>query len=99
MATYGGPETYAVRVADDAMAPRLRAGDYVYVDPEQSAVDGVLVAVRGADPAAGSAVRRLVVENGRRVLRAANAGWPDIEITRDNETMILGTAVMRGETI
>ena len=24
-----GPETFIVRIADDAMAPRVRAGDYI----------------------------------------------------------------------
>ena len=95
-----GPETFVERVADDGMAPQVRAGYYVVIDPDESAVDGRLVAVRGQDgPHEGTLVRRLVVEDGRRVLRAANAGWPDIEVTDQNETMILGTAVLGGEAI
>ena len=46
-----GPETFIVRIADDAMAPRVRAGDYVWIDPDEPAVDGRLVAVR--DPGRG----------------------------------------------
>ena len=46
-----GRETFIVRVAEDAMAPRVRAGDYVWIDPDEPAVDGRLVAVR--DPARG----------------------------------------------
>ena len=30
-----GPETFIVRVAEDAMAPRVRAGDYIRVDPDE----------------------------------------------------------------
>ena len=41
--------TFIVRVAEDAMAPRVRAGDYVWVDPDEPASDGRFVAVR--DPA------------------------------------------------
>ena len=41
-----GRETFIVRVAEDAMAPRVRAGDYVWVDPDEPAADGRLVAVR-----------------------------------------------------
>jgi len=47
-----GPETFIVRIAEDAMAPRVRTGDYVWVDPDEPAVDGSIVAVR--DPASGS---------------------------------------------
>ncbi|MDE0421025.1 MAG: S24 family peptidase [Gammaproteobacteria bacterium] len=96
---YGGPETFVERVADDAMAPLLRAGEYVFIDPDEAAADGRLVAVRGHGPDSGALVRRLFVENGRRILRAECAGWPAIELTRDNEAMILGAAVLRGEAI
>ena len=40
-----GHETFVVRVAEDAMAPRVRTGDYVRVDPDEPAADGRLVAV------------------------------------------------------
>ncbi len=32
-----------VRVADDAMAPRIARGDFVYVDPDEPVVDGSVV--------------------------------------------------------
>ena len=35
-----GRDTFIVRVAKDAMAPRVRAGDYVRVDPDEPAADG-----------------------------------------------------------
>ena len=35
-----GRETFIVRIAEDAMAPRVRAGDYVWVDPDEPAGDG-----------------------------------------------------------
>jgi len=34
-----GRETFIVRIAEDAMAPCVRPGDYVWVDPDQPAVD------------------------------------------------------------
>ena len=49
------------------------------------------------DPEAGAvAVRRLVEEDGCRILHAVDPGWPDIEVTRDNETLIRGTVVLVG---
>ena len=35
-----GRETLIVRVAEGAMAPRVRVGDYVWVDPDEPATDG-----------------------------------------------------------
>ena len=91
------PETFIVRAADDGMAPRIRAGDYVYVDPDKPAADGSVVLFgRGAD----AVVRRLVVEaDGRRVLRAARDGYPEIVVDADNEADIRGVAVFAGRAI
>ena len=48
-----GPETFIVQIADDAMAPRVCAGDYIWIDPwidpGEPAVDGRLVAVHDPD--------------------------------------------------
>ena len=41
-----GRRTFIVRVAEDAMAPRVHVGDYVWIDPDEPAADGHLVAVR-----------------------------------------------------
>ena len=32
-----GRETFIVRIVDDVMAPRVRAGDYVWIDPDAPA--------------------------------------------------------------
>ncbi len=61
-----GPETYIVRSADDAMALRARAGDYVWIDPDVPLADGGLVAVRDPDRGAETVVRRFVEHDGRR---------------------------------
>ena len=68
--TLVGPETFIAQVADDAMAPRVRAGGYIWIDPDEPAVDGRLVAVRDPDRGGETAVRRLVERDGRRTLRA-----------------------------
>ena len=53
-----GRETFIVRAAEDAMAPRVRVGDYVWVDPDKPAAEGLLIAVRdpgrGGKPSSGS---------------------------------------------
>ena len=91
-----GPETFIARAADDGASPRVARGDWVWVDPDEPADHGRLVAVwaDGTEPA--TLVRLMVVEGGRRVLRALEAGFADIEVTRENETMIRGTVVFAG---
>jgi len=94
-----GRETFIVRVAEDAMAPRVRAGDYVWVDPDEPAGDGRLVAVR--DPARGgeTVVRLLVERDGRRTLRALDGRFPERTVDAGNETDIRGVVVFVGNTV
>ena len=82
-----GRETFIVRVAEGAMAPRVRAGDYVWVDPDEPAADGRFVAVR--DPERG----------GRRSLRALDARCPERTVDAGNETDIRGVVVFVGNTV
>ena len=89
-----GPETFVARMRDDSMAPELPRGWWAFVDPDEPMAPGLLVAFDDAD--GGVSVRLLAVEDGRRVLRAADPGWPDIVVTADNETMIRGTVVVVG---
>ena len=90
-----GPETFLVRIADDAMAPLLPRDHWVWVDPDEPAADGRYVAVR--DPETGAArVWLYRVVDGRRILRASDPDVADRELTRDNETDLLGTVVFHG---
>ena len=93
-----GRETFAVRVGDDAMAPLLPRGHWAFVDPDEPMAPGLLVGVDDRETG-GVIVRLLVAEDGRRFLRAADPGWPDIEVTADNETDIRGTVVVVGRAV
>ena len=94
-----GRETFIVRIADDAMAPCVRAGDYVWIDPDEPAADGRLVAV--CDPGRGgeTVVRRLVERDGRRTLHALDARCPERTVDASNETDIRGVVVFVGNTV
>ena len=94
-----GPETFVQRVGDDTMAPRVPEGDHVWIDPDEPARDGRLVAVWADGPGSATLVRRYHVEDGVRVLRAADPGWPDIVLDRDNEIMLRGTVVFGGRGV
>ena len=94
-----GRETFIVRIAEDAMAPRVRAGDYVWVDPDEPMVDGCLVAVRDPGRGGETVVRRLVVRDGRRFLRALDERIPERSVDAGNETDIRGVVVFVGNTV
>ena len=84
------------RAADDGAAPRVARGDWVWVDPDEPVEPGRLAAAWADGTESATMVRLMVADGGRRVLRALEAGFPDIEVTRDNETMIRGTVVLAG---
>ena len=92
-----GPETFIERAGDDALSPVVAEGHYVWIDPDEPARDGRLVAVWADGPGSATLVRVYRVEDGRRVLRATSPGWPDIAIDYDNETMIRGVVVSMGQ--
>ena len=88
-----------VRLADGrGMEPVLRAGDFVYVDPDEPAEPGRYVAARLPETGE-TAVRRLDLEGGRRVLRGEDPELPDVVPNADNETMIVGVVVFSGRRV
>ena len=94
-----GPETFVERVGDDALAPLAAAGDFAYVDPDEPAAHGRIVAVRVDGPGSATLVRLMAVESGRSLVRAADPGRADIEVTRANETMIRAVVVFVGRAV
>ena len=79
-----GRETFIVRIAENAMASRVRTGDYVWVAPDQPAAYSRLIAVR--DPGrGGETVVRLLVERDRhRTLRALDERCPERTVDASN---------------
>ena len=71
-----GSEAFIVRGAEDAIAPRVRVDDYVWVDPDKRAAHGRLVAVRDSGRGGETVVRFLIERNGRRILRVLDERCP-----------------------
>ena len=94
-----GRETFIVRVAEDAMAPRVRVGDYVWIDPDEPAVPGRFVAVRDPGRSGETVVRLLVERDGRRILHAFDERCPERIVDAGNETDIRGVVVFVGNTV
>ena len=93
-----GPDTFVVRVEDNAMAPAFRDGDYVWVDPYEPAVAGRFAAVR--DLRAGKTViRRIGRVDGRLVLRTLNPTRVERVLEGDEEMRIEGAVVFVGNEV
>ena len=94
-----GPQKFVECVGDDALAPLAAAGDFAYVDPDESAAHGHIVSMRADEPGSATLVRRIAVESGRSVLRTANPGRPDLEVIRADETVIRAVVVFVGRAV
>jgi SOS-response transcriptional repressor LexA len=92
-----GPNTYAVRVRGDSMynpdgRPSYSDGDIIFVDPGKDAKHGDRVIVR-LDDQAEATFKQLLIEDGRKLLKALNPDWKPRYIE------INGNATMAGVVI
>ena len=71
----------------------------MYVDPDEPAARGRIVAVRADGPGGAMLVRLMAVESGRSILRAANPGRPGMDVPRANETMFRAVVVFVGRAV
>ena len=84
---------------DDALAPLAAAGDFSSVDPDEPVARCRILTVRAEGPGSAMRVRLMAVEGGGSVLRTANLGRSDMEVTRANETMMRAVAVFVGRAV
>ena len=82
-----------------ALAPLAAAGDFAYVDPDEPAAHGWIVAVRGDGPGRATRVRRMAAGSGRSVPRAGGPRRPRIAVLRTGETMMRAVAVFVGREV
>ena len=93
-----GPNTFVVRIEDNAMVLAFRNGDYVWVDPDEPPVEGGFAGVR--DPQAGKTViRRIGRVDGRLVLRTFNPPRAERVLEGGEEMRIEGTVVFVGNGV
>ena len=90
-----GPDTFVLKVAGESMAPRFPDGEYIFVDPDVPAGNGSFVVVRRANDGAAT-FKQLVVEDGRRYLKAANPNWPEPIVEVEADAAVCGVVVFRG---
>lgn len=92
-----GPRTYAVRVRGESMfnpggRPSYSDGDILFVDPDREAQPGDRVIVR-LDDNAEATFKQLVVEDGRRLLKALNPEWSPRYIEINGRATITGVVI------
>ena len=91
-------ETFVLRVRGESMEPRFRDGDLIFVDPTVSPDHGRFVVVRGEDTGE-TTFKQLIVEGGRKFLKALNPDWPERIIESDSRAAICGVVVFKGEIV
>lgn len=98
-----GPRSYALRIRGESMHNpngrlSFKDGDLIYVDPDRQPANGSLVVAKmeGSDEAT---FKKLVIEDGRRYLKALNPHWPTPIIEIDSRVTICGVAIFKGEPL
>jgi len=91
-------DTYVLRVRGASMEPKFREGEYIFVDPRAEARNRSYVIVRMDDDHEAT-FKQLILEGGRRYLKALNPQWPDQIIEVNGNATICGTVIFRGEKL
>ena len=92
-----GPRAYCVRVRGDSMhnpngRPSYAHGDIIFVDPDREAKPGDRVIVR-LDDQAEATFKQLLVEDGRKMLKALNPDWSPRYIEINGNATITGVVI------
>jgi SOS-response transcriptional repressor LexA len=92
-----GPRCYAVRVRGDSMnnpgaRPSYSDGDIIFVDPDRRANHGDRVIVR-LDDHAEATFKQLLVEDGRKLLKALNPEWAPRYVSINGHATIVGVVI------
>lgn len=94
----GRPHLFALRIRGASMEPRFKEGDLIYIDPDEPAAHGKFVVVTLEDRNE-ALFKQLLIEGGRRYLRALNPSWPEQIVEIDGNATICGVAVFKGEVL
>lgn len=90
-----GPGTFVLKVTGESMAPRFSDGDYIFVDPDVPAENGSYVVVRRPNDGAAT-FKQLIVEDGRRFLKAVNPNWPEPIVEAAPDAAVCGVVIFQG---
>ena len=91
-------DTFVLRIRGESMEPKFHDGDLIFVDPQISPTSGRFVIVFSNDFEEPT-LKQLILEEGRRYLKALNPDWPNRISEMDANATIIGVAVFKGEVI
>ena len=91
-------DTFVLRVRGESMEPRFCDGDLIFVDPAVPADHGRFVVVRGEE-SGDATFKQLIVEGGRKYLKALNPDWPQRIVESDASATICGVVVFKGQIV
>tara|TARA_R100000005_G_scaffold94413_1_gene72320 strand:- start:6939 stop:7607 length:669 start_codon:yes stop_codon:yes gene_type:complete len=91
-------ETFVLRVRGASMEPKFREGELIFVDPNIAPDHGKYVVVH-FESSNEATFKQLIIEEGRRYLKALNPDWPNRIIEMDEEANICGVIVFKGEVV
>lgn len=92
-----GPRAYCLRVRGDSMhnpgaRPSYANGDIIFVDPDREAQPGDRVIVR-LDDQQEATFKQLLVEDGRKMLKALNPEWKPRYVEINGNATITGVII------
>lgn len=92
-----GPRSYCLRVRGDSMynpggRPSYADGDIIFVDPDREAKTGDRVIVRLDDQQEGT-FKQLLMEDGRKMLKALNPEWKPRYVEINGNATITGVVI------
>ncbi len=91
-------ESYILRVRGTSMEPVFQEGDLIFVDPCAPPDHGKYVVVR-LDDSNEATFKQLVIEGGRKYLKALNPDWPDRIIEVNVKATICGVIIFKGQML
>jgi SOS-response transcriptional repressor LexA len=87
-----GKHTFALKVRGVSMRPRYEDGDIIFVDPDAAADHGKNVVVR-LENEKEATFKQLVIEDGRKFLRALNPEWTPRIMEINERATICGVVI------
>lgn len=91
-----GSRSYVLRIKGASMEPKFHEGELIYVDPDAQPENGKYVVVR-LDDKMEATFKQLILEGGRRYLKALNPAWPEPFIEINGNATICGVVVAKAE--
>ena len=90
--------SFVIRVRGSSMEPRFPEGHLIFVDPHRAPNHGSYV-VAQIQSSKLPTFKQLLIEDGKRMLKAINPAWPEPIIVLDAADRIIGVVGFHGETL